>query len=131
MAVIVQGIGLRWGADATCTAFATSYSVQKYSVNSKGEKKLLKNNNGETVSWVGYDPVREITTDFVFTSATATASASCNPPVFGQKITISCPSGADNSVTGSNWIVEDITVSADNDGWTNCTLKACAYPLIT
>lgn len=125
------GLNLSWGLGAT------SYSISGVSgqyQSSDHELKLdeleVRDQRGNVVAWVGYNPVSTVTLEWIASdTASAAGNAGITYPTQGSKITIGADAG--DPVSGSGWIVQSIIVKKANTDACKLTAKAIRYLAIT
>lgn len=129
-AQVYQGINISWGlggTDYTITGvgalFQTSDTELKY------DEMEIKDQRGNVQAWVGYNPIDSGTVEYVVTaSGTSYGTASMTYPTHGSKITIGASS--DEPISGSNWIVQTVTVRKSNTDAAKVSLKVIRYKSI-
>lgn len=123
-------LGFRWSlAGISVAAFGNSL-LQSAEAEFTGDEAIVKDQNGDSVIWYGYNVRTESTFDYTVTGTGATVSASVTLPSFGTMFAVSDTSG-NNPVTASNYIVKSSTLHEANSSEAKVTVKATAYSGIT
>ena len=90
-----------------------------------------RDQRGNVASWVGYNPNDQATVEYLFATSGSydSGTASLTYPTQGTMITV----GADavDPLSGSNWIVETVTIRAANTDAKKCQLKLHRWQGIT
>ena len=130
-AQVYYGLNVAWGLGAT--AYSISGVTGAYQ-SSDHELKLdemeVRDQRGNVVSWIGYNPVETCTLEWVATDANAAAgNAGITYPTQGAKITIGADSG--DPISGSGWIIQSIVIKKANTDACKLTLKGIRYLAIS
>lgn len=122
-----QGINISWGLGATdYTISGVGALFQTSDTELKYDELELRDQRGNVQAWVGYNPVDSGTVEYVVTASGAAAgTAAMTYPTQGTKIQIGA--SADEPISGSNWIVQTVTVRKSNTDAAKVTLKVIRY----
>ena len=126
-----QGVNICWGLGGTdYTISGVGALFQSSDTEMKYDEMEIKDQRGNVQGWIGYNPVDSGTVEFIVTaSGTSYGTASITYPTQGTKITIG--SSADDPLSGSNWIVQTITLRKSNTDAAKVSLKVIRYKGIT
>jgi hypothetical protein len=102
---------------------------QSSDVELKYDEQEIRNQRGSVVTWVGYNPTDSVTCEYVITGSGTHGTASISYPTQGAKIGISA--GSDDPISGSNWIVQSVTLRKTNTDAAKVSLKCIRYKNIT
>jgi hypothetical protein len=124
-------LNISWGLGQTAYSISgVSGAYQSSDHELKLDELEVKDQRGNVVSWVGYNPMETATLEWVATdTASAAGNAAITYPTQGSKITI----GADatDPISGSGWIVQSIVVKKANTDACKLTAKAVRYLAIS
>lgn len=126
-----QGVSLAWGLGGTDYTIASVAALfQSADTDIKYDELEIRNQRGSVVTWVGYNPSDSATLEYVITgSGSGSGSATISHPTQGAKISIGA--ATDDPISGSNWIVQGVTVRRTNTDAAKVSLKVIRYQLIT
>lgn len=121
------GLNINWGLGATDYAISGVSAVfQTSDVELKYDETEVRDQRGNVKAWVGYNPTDAATLEYVVaTTASAAGNAAVSYPSQGTKISITA--GTDEPVSGSNWIVQSVTVRKANTDACKVSLKCIRY----
>jgi len=131
MANVYHGLNIRWGnGGTTSTAFGASALLQSNDAEQKVEIFKAKNQFGQDVAWVGFNPTTEVSFEYLTADGSAASgSAATTSPNTGDMITVS---GNGNTLfNNTKWIVESVSTKQMNVDAEKITVKATYFPLIT
>lgn len=122
-----QGLNLSWGLGPTdYTITGVGGLFQSSDAELKYDEMEVRDQRGNVQAWVGYNPTDSGTLEYVITNASAASgNASASYPTQGSKITIGA--SADEPISGSNWIVQTVTVRKSNTDAAKVSLKVIRY----
>jgi len=124
---VYYGLDLAWGLGATSMSISGVTGIyQSTDHELKLDEMEIKDQRGNVVSWVGYNPVETVSLEYVCTDGnTAFGTASITYPTQGSKISI----GADSAdpISGSGWIIQSTVIKRANTDATKVTLKGIRY----
>ena len=123
------GLNIAWGLGATAVTVTSASGIFNSSeYNAKLDETEVKDQRGNVVTWVGYNPTEAATLEYFATDAgTVSGSAAITYPDRGAKISIT----ADGAISGSGWIIQDVMARRTNTDAAKVTLKAVRYPAIS
>lgn len=126
-AQVYQGLNISWGLGPTdYTISGVSGLFQTSDVEMKYDEAEIRDQRGNVTAWVGYNPSDTATLEWI---AKDTGSASGNAvstyPTQGTKITV----GADGAdpISGSNWIVQGVSIRRTNTDAAKISAKVIRY----
>jgi hypothetical protein len=130
-AQVYLGTNISWGLGGTeYTISGVGALFQTSDAELKYDEMEVKDQRGNVKAWVGYNPVDTGTLEYVVNSSgTSYGTASMTYPTQGTQITIGA--SADEPISGSNWIVQTVTVRKSNTDAAKVSLKVIRYKGIT
>lgn len=125
------GLNIAWGLGTT--AYSLSGVTGQYQSSDreyKVDEQEVRDQRGNVVAWVGYNPMESCTLEYVSSdSGTAYGTASISLPVIGTKINIGCDSA--DPISGSGWLVQSAATKRANTDAVKNTIKCVRYLAIT
>lgn len=125
------GLNINWGLGATDYTISGVTGIYQSSDHElKVDESEIRDQRGNVVAWVGYNPVETVTLEYVAKdSGSASGSAGITYPTQGSKISI----GADatDPVSGSGWIIQSAVIKKANTDACKVTLKGIRYLAIS
>jgi hypothetical protein len=119
------GLDIAWGLGSsavTITGVTGIYQSTDHEL--KLDENEIRDQRGNVVAWVGYNPTETATLEYVATDASpASGSATITYPDRGTKISIA----ADGAISGSGWIVQSDVIKRTNTDACKVTLKCIRY----
>ena len=125
------GLNIAWGLGTT--AYSISGVTGQYQSSDreyKVDEQEVRDQRGNVVAWVGYNPMESCTLEYVSSDVgSAYGTASITIPTVGTKIAI----GADTQdpISGSSWLVQSVATKRANTDAVKNTIKAVRYLAIT
>lgn len=122
-----QGLNISWGLGANDLVITgVGMVVQSNDTEIKYDEMEVRDQRGNVVAWVGYNPTDSATMEYVVTASGAAAgTAAISYPSQGSKITVG--GNSDEPISGSNWIVQSVTLRRSNTDATKVSLKMIRY----
>lgn len=123
------GLDIFWGLGPTQIVIPGVTGIyQSADYEAKLDELEIKDQRGNVVSWVGYNPTETIQLEYFASDvATASGSATITYPDRGSKISIT----TDTTASGSGWIVQSDVIKRTNTDALKITLKCTRYPSIS
>ena len=123
------GLDIFWGLGPTQIAISGVTGIyQSADYEAKLDEAEIKDQRGNVVAWVGYNPTETLQLEYVASDAsTASGSASLTYPDLSSKISIT----SDGAVSGSGWIVQSDVIKRTNTDACKVTLKCIRYLAIS
>ena len=126
------GVAISWGLGVTAmTITGAGMLVQSNDDELTYDTAQIRDQRGTTVAKIFYDPHDSATVEYVATTSGSydSGTSSISYPTQGTMITI----GADSSdpVSGSNWLVDSVTIRKANTDAAKVSLKVSRYGGIT
>ena len=120
------GLNCGWGLGTTAFAISGALGIyQSTDHELKLDENEVRDQRGNVVSWTGYNPVENVTIEYIPTDiATAAGNAALTYPDRGSKMNIT---GADGPVAGTGWIVKDVNIKKTNTDVVKIIIKATRY----
>jgi len=129
-----QGLAVSWGLGATTiTVGGVNCGLgQSSDTEMKTEVAVAKDQRGTTVQRTNFDPTDTATMEFVFAIAGSydIGTASITYPTQGTLVTV-VAGDTNDPLTGTNWIVDTVSVKATNTDAKKVALKLTRYAGIT
>lgn len=121
------GVNINWAIGLTdYTITGVGMHVQSSDTSLNYEKYEVKNQRGAVVGVVYYNPTDTATIEYIVTaSGAASGNAALTYPTHGTKITVGASS--DDPLSGSNWLVDDVSVRRTNTDAAKINLKLMRY----
>lgn len=125
------GLNLAWGLGATAYAISGVTGIYQSSDHElKLDELEIRDQRGNVVSWVGYNPTETATLEYIATdNGASSGSAAITYPNQGSKVTIGADAG--DPISGSGWIIQSATIKKANTDACKITLKAVRYLAIS
>ena len=119
------GLDIAWGLGSSSVAIPNVTGIyQSIDHELKLDENEIRDQRGNVVAWVGYNPTETATLEYVATDgSTASGSATITYPDRGTKISIA----ADGVISGSGWIVQSDVIKRTNTDACKVTLKCIRY----
>lgn len=119
------GLDIAWGLGATAVTIPNVNGIyQSIDHELKLDENELRDQRGNVVAWVGYNPTETATLEYIATDAlVASGSAAVTYPDRGTKVSIA----ADGAISGSGWIVQSDVIKRTNTDAMKVTLKCIRY----
>ena len=123
------GLDIFWGLGPTNIAISGVTGIyQSSDYEAKLDETEIRDQRGNVVTWVGYNPMETLQLEYVATDgSTASGSAAVTYPDRGTKISIT----SDTSCSGSGWIVQSDVIKRTNTDALKVTLKCVRYLAIS
>lgn len=123
---VYKGVGVNFGISSSVSNVTGAF--QTFDHTFKMETSLLKNGQNQTISKIYSDDSEEATFEYVATG-TSGGSVTIVKPTVSDTLTITDPQYG--AISGSNWLVDEVSVKASNNDKKKVSLKLSRYPLIT
>jgi hypothetical protein len=123
------GYAISWGLGATIYTVGPATVLPQSADNDLTyDAAQIRDGRGTTVAYISYDPHDSMTLEFVtFGSGSYDSiTASLSYPTQGTMISLSGPDSSD-PMSGSNWIVQSVTVRRTNTDATRIQLKTIRF----
>ena len=124
------GLNIAWGLGQSAYSISGVTGIYQSSDHElKLDELEVRDQRGNVVSWVGYNPMETMTLEYISTdSGSASGTAAITYPAQGAKISI----GADSNdpISGSSWIIQSAIIKKANTDACKVTLKGVRYPAI-
>jgi len=122
---VYYGIDISWGLGGTTYAITNVSGIYQSSDHElKLDEAEIRDQRGNVVSWVGYNPTEAATLEYIASDASAASgSATVTYPDRGSKVSIT----ADGAISGSGWIVQSDVIKRVKDDVCKVTLKCIRY----
>lgn len=129
MANTFYGLNLRWSTNGvTCTAFGAAALIQSIDNEQQLNEQTYVDQNGNTAIWVGYDPKKQATFEYVAAGAApSTGTLAVTKPAAGTKLTVADSVDAASDLIGSNWIVQSVSERLMSTDAVKITVRAISY----
>ena len=123
------GLDIAWGLGAITMSISGVTGIYQSSDHElKLDETEIRDQRGNVVTWVGYNPSETSTLEYIASDASAAAgSAVITYPDRGSKISIT----GDGPISGSGWIVQSDVIKRSNTDAVKVTLKCVRYLAIT
>ena len=126
----IQGTGIWWSVGNVTHNLAGTFNHQSVDLSSTAEVKKIKNASGQTVTFIWYDLMDELTFESVPVGAAGITNATVTLPTFGAKITVS--GGPAASLNTATWMVDSpYGLKFDNEGVAKFTCKLTRAESVT
>ena len=124
------GYAISWGLGSSTYTVGPAVTLPQSADDELGyDFTQIRDGRGTTVAVVSYDPHDQLNLEFVViqgTSSYDSITASLSYPTQGMMVGLSGPDTSD-PLSGSNWIIQTVTIRRTNTDATKIQLKAVRY----
>ncbi len=128
-----KGVGCSWAISGSIVEFPT-YLIQSRDTEPEVDEMPIRNQQGTTVGWVGYDPKTQVTFDCIITGSNASTTASISRPAPGTFITMRVYqdtfANSDYALDNAKVIVKKAGVKESNTDLAKISIQGTLYPSI-
>lgn len=125
----IKGVGVNFGVDST-TIGSVKGLFQDRKLDKRASNATAQDGDGDTVTKVYYDYQDGATFTYVPTGSKATNVSITDPdlPTVGGFVTVT--DASNTFISGSNWLIDDVSVNSTNTSITTVSLTLTKYPNI-